>query len=465
MESTIHRFKRKLNQRERTHNKAPNSNVSIIATIKGNVSSEKLRTVIKKMQVRHPLLNSHLKEEGKDVFLIGNGSMEIPLKVIQREGDNHWNRRIIEEHKIPLDLVNGPLIRFILLYSPEISDLIVFCQHCICDGMSLAYLIRDIMLWLEDPSKLVIPLLPPVVDEEAIPVDIKPSTAIRILGKTISKKWEKNEVIFDYNDFNEIHKVYWEKYTYKAELLQFSKEDTEAFVKVCRKHGVTVNTALISAFAIAQNEIHPEKHKYLTKFGSAANIRDFLLKPVGDSFGFFAGGIKFEYKYDENRNLWDVAKAIHQKVHPEKTRKESLTGTLDNFQMPASFMEAQFFAAFGHLILPGSPSYNKIHAFINDKKNLAIKMVKKRISKGLVLAQIMTNLGNLKFPENYGDLTLQNVILMPSCSPYTELAYGVVTHASKLNVTLNYMDSSISTKKVLEIREIAKNLITNALVK
>jgi len=181
------RLRRKLNQRERTHSKVPNSNISMVATILGNVSSDELKRVIKKLQQRHPILNAYLHHEGKELYLIANSNLEIPLTVINRTSDKQWREEIIQHHKIPFEMEKGPLIRFLLVHSVEISDLIIFCQHTICDGMSLAYLARDIMIFLGNPSKKV-ELLPPapMVDEDNIPSDIKPNFVMCIFGKTVS---------------------------------------------------------------------------------------------------------------------------------------------------------------------------------------------------------------------------------------------------------------------------------------
>lgn len=464
MQSTYQIYKKKLNQRERTHAKVPQSNISLIATIIGNVSHEKLRKVIQKMQLRHPILNSHLESKSRDVFLLADAEIEIPVKIISREREEQWKEIILEEHKIPFEMTKGPLIRFILLFSAEISDLIIFCQHTICDGMSLAYLARDILNYLGNPYKEVEILPPaPVVDENNIPSDIKPGLAIRLLGKTISKKWEKNEVLFNYMDFQELHKVFWKNYNYKAHLYELSSEDTKSLILACRKHGVTVNTTLIAAFAIAQNKLNSKKPKYLTKYGAAVDLRKVLITPVGEQFGFFASGIQLKYKYSSKDTLWDVAKKLYKDANPENAKNQALIKTLSVFELPSSLMEAQFFAAFGHLIPPNSPSYKKIQAFINDDKNLAVKMVKKKLSKGIVMAQIMTNLGKMDFPKKYGELILKNLILMPSCSPYTELVLGVMTHGGSLSITLNHMESTINTEKVLEIKDIANKLIMSAI--
>lgn len=455
-------LKRKLNQRERVHCKAVSSNISLIATIIGNISPNELKNVIRKMQKRHPILNVHLESKGKDAFILANGSLEIPLKVIDRKGAMQWREVIVKEHKIPFDMVNGPLIRFILLCSPEISDLIIFCQHTICDGMSLAYLARDMMEYLANPSKEVELLPPPpIVNEESIPSDIKAKLSVRIFSKIINWMWEKNEVIFDYKDFEELHKVFWENYTYSSHLYELSKEDTDALIHACREHNVTVNTVLISAFAIAQNQLSSGSYEYLEKYGSAVDLRPILKNPVGEQFGFFAGGVHINYKYSEKDTLWDVAKKIHEQTELENAREEALIGTLNNFYLSPTLMDARFISGFGELIPPSSESYDKIHSFVLDDKNVVNKMTKKILKEKFGLAQIMTNLGKSGFPEQYGEFILKNLILMPSCSPYTELVLAVITHGGTLSLTLNHMEESTSSEEILKMKDLANDIIMN----
>ncbi|MBY8986479.1 MAG: hypothetical protein KGD65_15510 [Candidatus Lokiarchaeota archaeon] len=457
-------LKRKLNQRERVHSKAPNSNISMIATILGNVSIDELKKVIKKMQQRHPILNTRLQAKEKALYLTTNDNLEIPLKIVKRTSDDQWREEIIQQHKIPFEMEQGPLIRFILLHSPEVSDLIIFSQHTICDGMSLAYLARDFMTYLGNPTKELVFLPPaPLVNNDNIPSDIKPSLLLRILGKTINKKWEKNEFLFDYDDFYALHEAYYENYSYKAHLYELSNDDTEALIIACRKNGVTVNTALIIAFTIAQNQLNPNSPKYLQNLGFAVNLRDLLKNPVAEQFGFFAGGLQLKFKYSDKETFWKAAKKFYNKATPSEARKQALVGTLNAFLLSPTLYNAQIFAAFGHLIPTSSQSYDKIQAFIKEKKNIVNKMVKKKLSKGFAMAQLMTNLGKTGFPEKYGNLTLKNLILMPSCSPYTELILGVVTHGGTLSITLNHMEESISSEKILKIKDKANQILMKAI--
>ena len=90
---------------------------------------------------------------------------EIPIEVVPRQAQNDWINIHAAGLKIPHQFGRRPAIRFILVYSPEVSELIILCHHIICDGMSLAYLARDSMEYLGNPAAelQVLPAPEPIV--------------------------------------------------------------------------------------------------------------------------------------------------------------------------------------------------------------------------------------------------------------------------------------------------------------
>jgi len=52
---------------------------------------------------------------------------------------------------------------------------------------------------------------------------------------------------------------------------------------------------------------------------------------------------------------------------------------------------------------------------------------------------------------------------LKACSPYTELILGVVTHRVTLSITINQIEESISSEKILKIRERANQILMEAI--
>jgi NRPS condensation-like uncharacterized protein len=149
----VKKYERKVTSAERLFAHSPFSIVTMVARIKGNVSEEMLRSAVDIAQQRHGLLRVRIKDDNDHAqWFTSGGVQEIPIEIVPRTSENDWIRIQSEASKIPYDFETRPAIRFVLVQSPAVSELIILCHHIICDGMSLAYLARDLMVHLGDPE-------------------------------------------------------------------------------------------------------------------------------------------------------------------------------------------------------------------------------------------------------------------------------------------------------------------------
>ena len=126
----------------------------------------------------------------------------------------------------------------------------------ICDAMSLAFLMRDLLLHLGDPSrKPDIPVESPLLVPDNFPVKVSGSLSARLIMRKINNSWKKHKLIFGYEDFREIHRAYWNNYTYGVLTIEMTEEETLDFAARCRQNQVTVTSALCTAFLAAQLEV------------------------------------------------------------------------------------------------------------------------------------------------------------------------------------------------------------------
>ncbi|UTB32278.1 MAG: condensation domain-containing protein [Methanobacterium sp. ERen5] len=174
----------------------PDCTVSMITRIEGDVSQEDLRQSISKVRQMHPLVGAKIvfKEDHSAEFSTEN----VPLpnfRIVNRVSDTQWFDELRNELKVPFDIENGPMIRFTLLHSNDVSDLIITCNHSICDGMSLSYLVRDLLTNYVDPKKEVEVLNPPEIMELLPKGKISFSSLMtRIILYSANKKWKKSPI-------------------------------------------------------------------------------------------------------------------------------------------------------------------------------------------------------------------------------------------------------------------------------
>ncbi|MHA1978927.1 MAG: condensation domain-containing protein [Candidatus Hodarchaeales archaeon] len=462
----IEEYKRKITPLERIFARSPYAIVTVVARIKGNVSETMLKNAVGKIQQRHTNLRVRMHEDENHIlWFTSDGVKDIPIEVVARESNEQWMDVYHETCKIPFAFEERPAIRFILVQSPQISELIILSHHIICDGMSLAYLARDLMVHLGDPAREVEVLPNPVpVDIDNLPEEVTLNRIVKFFINRMGKKWTKNPIFFDQADYESLNEAYWKKYKHEMVSMELSEGDTSVLVEHCRKEGVTVNTALTAAFIGAQYVIQEDKvNPYIAIAGS---VRDRLLKPAGESMGYFAGGVALNFKYNTKVDFWENARKLHGKVKPLYTTKNLFKEMLTWIYLEPGIMESLGFKMIGGLVSSESPRYDKLSTF-SKQDDLISSLLKRQKMDSLekpFIGTAMTNLTRLDFPTTYGSLELDRLIMNPGGLfplAIVNLVVGAVTCANKLSLLIEYTQETVDAQSMAKITEKAKEFLLN----
>ena len=229
--TNLQKYERKVTGAERFFSHAPFSTVTMVARINGNVTEEMLKCVVEKVQQRHALLRVRIETRTDELWFTSEDVKEIPIEIVPRTSENDWIRLNAEGCKIPYEFETRPAIRFILVQSPDVSELIILCHHIICDGMSLAYLARDLMVHLGDPAAAVeVVPAPDPITQENLPGDVALSGLIKYFINRIRRKWNDEIVTFDQDDYEALNKAYWDNYDHEILPIELSETETKALV-------------------------------------------------------------------------------------------------------------------------------------------------------------------------------------------------------------------------------------------
>ena len=128
--------------------------------IVGATSVEDWSAALGALQRRHPLLATCIRngENGWPAFHAASG--EIPLRVVPGPIPDDWEREMERELATPFALSPGPLLRAVLLHEPSRVILLLSIVHCVTDGMSGTFLMRDLLTALSGGALEPLPLLP-----------------------------------------------------------------------------------------------------------------------------------------------------------------------------------------------------------------------------------------------------------------------------------------------------------------
>jgi hypothetical protein len=291
----------------------------------------------------------------------------------------------------------------------------------------------------------------PLATSENFPGEIKIGKAFLFAIKKMNDMWQKNYVIFDEEDEDNLFRAFRATFINKNIIVELSENQTEDLIERCKKNGVTVNSALNTAFLSARTTLLGPFKGGKQNIMVPVNTRDKYKKPVGENIGVYVSGFQFKLNYNPKKSFWENAqsfdKGVKNNLDINKVFKfAALTEIID----PA-IVDARNFSFYGENVSSEYSRYEKIHAFRNDEKNVVNRRAKKQIPEMPGLA--ITNLGLLDYPTKYGFLELERFIFITSGTPLIELVIPVVTVAGRLTFTINYLEEITDTATMVKIKD------------
>jgi NRPS condensation-like uncharacterized protein len=455
---SVEQYGRKVTAAERFFARSPFAIVTMVLRIKGHVSEEMLRQAVSMVQQRHALLRVRIETDTEHAaWFTSHGVQEIPIEIVPRESEDNWIEIHAQASRVPFAFETHPAIRFVLVQALDRSEVIILCHHIVCDGMSLAYLARDLMVHLGDPACEVEVLpAPPPIDLDNLPRDVSQPGLVKFLIGRMNRKWAQEAVFFHQEDYEILTKTYWDHYHHDLLSIELSEAETSALVARCREEKVTVNSALTAAFSGAQSFVQGEK-PYHAKTVIAADLRDRLPQSPGEGMGMYAGGAELKLEYDHKRGFWENARQFYKRIQPTLTNKKLFSAILNWLYLDPTISEAMSFKKLGGLVPPDSASYEKLSDF-SAREDVVLRLLQRDNLDTLETkywGTAITNLGRLDFPRTYGALELDRLIMQPGGGiplANANLVLGAVTCSGKLSLVVEYAREAVDPATMRQIK-------------
>jgi hypothetical protein len=395
-------------------------------------------------------------EDSQQPRFVSEGVHHIPLRVVKRQGDEHWCQEAEAELSLPFACSQGPLLRVVFLQNEVISELIITCHHSLGDGLSVIYLIRDILQEISTPGSRseILPELPSW--EELIPLSqgsvstnaiaqvtpkrkIAASNAGVVLNRASDKAVWSNPVGVQgdkgtLEGFSSLPTTTRDKEAIEASSRSsilywcLSPEETARLVSRCRENQASVQSAICAAFllSIAQQMNWPEQtsHECL----SPCNVRKYLVPEIGEDFGLYICSLLSSHILKPETSFWELAQEVKHKIN------EWTAGKLfDDIPKSTAYLSTQ-------------PDPQTVYQQMDEKIKLVI-----------------TNLGRLNIPQQYGSLYLEAIYGPTAQGSENAKTVGVTTLGGKMFLTLTFSESVLPRSLAEKIQRAAMQRISEAL--
>ncbi len=421
----------------------PPFNVVMAARITGALAPDAVRGAVQRLRERHPLLAARVAfdSEGGARFLT-EGVPAVPLRVVEADGqrgpsDPRWLDEVMRECRTSFDLETGPLSRFVIIRGGDTTRLLVTGHHAICDGKSLAYLLRDVLQAVAEPDAEVERLgPPPPIDETTVPAPPRTPWIARVILRKMGRKWNSKGLRFDAQDRKRLHEAFWAAHTGgKALAWELTPAQTADLVARCRAEDVTVNSALWTAFLLAQHEVQGDREAFRRQAGLAVSTRERLNVPVGEALGFYASSLSLALPVDAGAEFWDAARKIQARIRKALGRTDLFRMLVAN-ALPPTLLDSL---------------YPEKYGLIHDR--MSARMLRQMKWDRLSYGYSITNVGRAEIPTAYGTHTLEALHGPFFYSDVNEKVVGVSTVGGVLSFTLTGNEDQLGAGVAERLRD------------
>lgn len=244
-------------------------NCVFAATIEGNLSGPQVISALAKIQNRHPLLRTNVGRDKTNVpiFITNPSISPIRLDIIERTSDIQWEEISLLEWERQFDLTKEPAARLVWLKSETVSDLLLVCPHCVCDGSGFVTLMRELLLLLDNPGMDLAPYEGFQSVNSLVAASIRDSRLIHWKGKLFSLLAKGLFAVLNPKPAPREGSYYLLTHT-------LDQETTAGLVKKCKAEKTTVQAALCTASLLAHQSILGKASR--NKVISPVDIRRYL---------------------------------------------------------------------------------------------------------------------------------------------------------------------------------------------
>lgn len=271
----------------------------LAAHLDGVASVEEWRRALDALQQRHPLLNVSIEIPDNSntftqPFFVYRNNKKITLRVVpDNESADRWESEIERQLSLPFRSGDAPLVRAALIQKATSSIFILAVCHSICDGISLSFLMQDLLSHIA--GEALAPLEFPLSVEELLRIpSVAPSISAVDIESTCSLTTSLPSV----------------------ESFQFDEELTKRLVEVTRMNNTTVQGALAAALAQAMRSLEFRFAHEPVRIISPVNVRSVL--GAKKECGMYFTSPKTTLR-PEIESFWDMARETRQDINEALT--------------------------------------------------------------------------------------------------------------------------------------------------
>jgi hypothetical protein len=333
---------------------------AVAAHIEGRTTLQGWRAALDAVQDRHPLFSVAIETSDSNTPHFRTVTdARIPLRIVRAARLSNWSSEMAWELATPFHAERAPLVRSVLLHGEDESVFILSAHHSIADGLSAAFIIRDLLRALAGERLEALPPMP--AQEPLVYLSQQAPADPENLGTPEAPQQGRPVTFRTLDSLPTIDAV------------RLTPELTSMLVERARKEGTTVHGALCAALVLAGREASRDWNSNQVRILSPFSLRKQL--GVGEDCGAFVWATGVRMPLTPVAEFWEMARFAKSSL----SGKQPLERVAIEMQSLAQAMES----------------------------GIDVAGASQLLAQGFPCELLLTNLGNLPIQFDTGELKLK----------------------------------------------------------
>ena len=304
-------------------------NFTTVVRVTGPLTVDAVRAALPALRARHSHLRARIVADGRTGALVDHGVPPLSVRVVEGGGAAAL-AELEREINEPVASDPGPLARFTFLTGEVANEshLLVTLHHVVGDGMSGAFLARDLVNAASQALAGATPALPPLTDpgplESLLPAALRGFRGVGgLLRFAANEAWVTTRHGRPIQARRDAHAFAHSRRT-RVITHELDRAAADALAARARAEKTTVHGALSAAIVLGVLADAKLGLRGSVAFGSPVNVRARLEPPVGENAGFYVSMVAFRAAANPDVPFWDLARAVRRSLERDLARDAGL---------------------------------------------------------------------------------------------------------------------------------------------
>ncbi len=407
----------------------PSAFITLKVTVEGIYDHEKMKQSVSYLEEAYPIINKVICQTGEKMWFTDAGK-HVPIIFYSDEKFITWENALTQITKEPINLLEQPGVMIGVVERTDRFYLMVICHHIYGDGLSVKYLMDDLLYIYSTGHKICVRESLTELSEDDLSKDCKIPEDVRARYVAFSETCRAKQIEFSWDTYKQMIDTHNAVVGSGVTCRNISGIVYRNLKYKCKELGVTLNSALTTAMAAAlQKEDRVDAIV-------AVNTRPFFHHEDTMGLANYASCVQPTIRYDHSIGFWENVIAVDEQIKAERANVPKVLNTLYTFMLwGADVFGVGYYARYG--------LFRDMEVLMELRKTLGLTNEADTFAA--------SNIGNVEYAANSDDFVVKNCYLIPNLMPACACTFGVATLGNVITVSLGYKKNLVSDEQAKKI--------------